>query len=98
MAIFNFLKIHNEKVGSEIKFNKYEIITNEKVYFGDFIFPYLRDLETYAEVHDKLWLELATNFGNQKDCNKKDLSNLLQMRGMLMKSITLIEQNYHQFL
>lgn len=98
MAIFDFLKIYDVNVGSKIICGGNEINSIEEISFGDFVFQYLRDLETYAEVHNKLWLELTENYRNQKSCDKKDLSKLLQERGMLINSIKLIERNYGGFL
>jgi hypothetical protein len=81
-----------------MKSEKYGNTEIEDVLFGDFIFPYLRNSESYSEIHNKLWLGLISNIEGQSQNSTEDLSRLLQERSMLISSLKLIEQKYPQFL
>ena len=98
--VLDFTLINDKKVGSDIQEIEVPIkgLCAIEVPFKKFIVPYLEKNRTYAEVHNRLWLDFVDNLEEQGDAYKKGLSELLQARGMLMESLKLIEQNYSQFL
>ncbi len=65
-----------------------------KVPFEKFIPHYIKNSENYKQVYNKLRKNLRKNLEKQNSTSKKNVSEILQERGMLMNSMSIIRSNY----